>query len=286
MKLVYRVVFTIFFMVIAVSAGYWIWSQYMNSPWTRDGRVRAEIITISPDVSGWVSHIDVKDNQQVKQGDSIFVVDDTRSKAAVAELEAQLENKRYAWELAQHMYTRRQHLTGNTAISEEDLETSRINTDIAKSNYDLALAKLNTAKINLERSVIRAPKDGTIINLNLRQGNYVKQGGAVLALIKAKSFYVTGYFEETKMPYVQVGKKAIITLMSGGTKLYGHVRSIGKAIADGNTNVNGQLLPQVQQSFNWVRLAQRIPVDIAIDEIPDGVFLGAGMTVSIHIDKQ
>ncbi len=280
-----RVSLTLVTLVVAIILGHWIWQHYLYSPWTRDGRVRAHVITIAPDVSGWVKHINVEDNQMVKKGDVIFTVDDTRYKASIAELEAQLENKHYAWELAKHQYERRKTLTDEKMMSEETAESARIATELAKSNYKLAQAQLATAKINLDRTVIRAPEDGSIINLTLRNGNYVSQGGSVLSLVKTGSFYVTGYFEETKIPLIKLGQKAKITLMSGGTPLTGTVTSIGQAIADSNTTGNSQLLPQIQQTFNWVRLAQRIPVDIKLDEYPSNINLSAGMTVSIHLEE-
>ncbi|QSA20441.1 HlyD family secretion protein, partial [Vibrio furnissii] len=148
-----------------------------------------------------------------------------------------------------------------------------------------AKAQLHSAQINLDRTQVHAPADGTLINLNLREGNYVSQGSSVISLVKANSFYVTGYFEETKLPLIKVGQTAKISLMSGGEPLTGSVVSIGKAIADSNTSSNGQLLPQVQQTFNWVRLAQRIPVDIKLDPMPEGINISAGMTVSIYLQE-
>lgn len=280
-----RISLTLTTLVIAVILGHWIWQHYLYSPWTRDGRIRAHVITIAPDVSGWVNDVKVSDNQDVKKGDVIFTVDDARYKAAIAELEAQVENKKYAWELAKHQYSRRETLTNKQLISEETAESARITTELAKSNYKLAQAQLASAQINLDRTVIKAPADGSIINLTLRVGNYVSQGKSVLSLVKANSFYVTGYFEETKIPLIKLGQKAKITLMSGGKALTGTVTSIGDAIADSNTTANSQLLPQVQQTFNWVRLAQRIPVDIQLDDYADDLNLSAGMTVSIHLDE-
>ncbi|MBO2674158.1 HlyD family secretion protein [Shewanella algae] len=286
MAKVLRISITLLFVLAAIVAGYWIWNHYLYSPWTRDGRVRAEVITLSADVSGWVTQLNVRDNQQVKAGDLLFQVDDTRYQATSTELAAELENKLYAWELAKHKYERRKNLTGSEVISEEDLETARINTELAKASYNLAKARLDSSKIDLQRTQVHSPADGTIINLSLRQGNYVNQGKAVLSLVKQGSFYVTGYFEETKLPLIKIGQKAKISLMSGGEPLRGEVVSIGKAIADTNTNANGQLLPQIQQSFNWVRLAQRIPVDIKLDPASEERELSAGMTVSIQLQAE
>lgn len=281
-----RILVTLLVILAAVLAGRWVWNDYMHSPWTRDGRVRADIITVAPDVSGWVTALNIKNDQSVEKGDLLFRVDQKRYQAALEQSKASTENALYSWQLAKHKYERRTSLRSQKAISEEDLESSRINTEIAKANYNLAKAKQESAQLNLDRTEITAPVSGDIINLNLRQCNYVAQGASVFAIVKKSSFYVTGYFEETKIPLIHLNQKAKVTLLSGGKPLTGEVVSIGKAIANTNTQSNGQLLPQIQQTFNWVRLSQRIPVDIKLDPLPDGVQLSAGMTATIHLAQQ
>ncbi|MCM0612961.1 HlyD family secretion protein [Marinobacter sediminum] len=281
-----RVGITLLVVAVAIVAGSWVWNYYLYSPWTRDGRIRAEVITVAPDVSGWVTQFNVENHQAVSQGELLFTIDDTRYKAALAEAEAKVAQERSAWELATHQYQRRQGLSDSPAISEEDQVTYRINMESAKASYELARAALATARIDLERTQVVAPEDGTISNLHLRQGNYVTQGAAVLSLVKDDSFYVTGYFEETKLQLVHVGQSARMTLMGGGRELTGEVVSIARGIADTNTSSNEQMLPQVQQTFNWVRLAQRIPVDIRLDSVPEDIHLSAGMTVSIYLDAE
>jgi multidrug resistance efflux pump len=147
-----------------------------------------------------------------------------------------------------------------------------------------ASSALDSARLDLERTTVAAPSAGHVLNLQLSEGNYVGTGESVMALIKADSYFVTGYFEETKTPSFEVGDAARVILMSGDTELEGHVESIGRAIADPNTAPNSQLLPQVQPTFSWVRLAQRIPVRIALDAIPEGVTLSAGMTASVYVE--
>lgn len=283
MKHSLRVALTVAVVLLAILAGYWIWQHYLYSTWTRDGRVRAEVITIAPDVSGWVTSLNVTDNQEVKQGDVILNIDDARARTMVEQLEAQVAGNQYALELAQHQYERRRQLSQkDQLVSDETIESARITVKQAEATLKLSQAKLNAAKLDVERSQVTAPQDGYIVNLNLREGNYVSQGKPVLSLVKKGSLYVTGYFEETKLPMIHVGQQANVHLMSGGQPLTGKVTSIGRAIADSNTTSNGQLLPQVQQTFNWVRLAQRIPVDIELDPF-DGVQLSAGMSATIHL---
>ncbi|QUX91049.1 HlyD family secretion protein [Marinomonas sp. A3A] len=281
-----RILVTVLVVVAAIFAGRWVWNDYMHSPWTRDGRIRADIVTVAPDVSGWVTNLNITNDQAVKEGDLLFSVDQQRYQAALSQSKANTENALYSWQLAKHKYERRTALLSQKAISAEDLESSRISTEIAKANYDLAVAQQATAQLNLDRTQVRAPVSGHIINLNLRQGNYVGQGSAVFAIVRSDSFYVTGYFEETKIPLVHLNQEAKITLLSGGKPLTGHVVSVGKAIANTNTQSNGQLLPQIQQTFNWVRLSQRIPVDIKLDPLAEETLLSAGMTATIHLTKQ
>lgn len=281
-----RVGITLLVVALAVVAGSWVWNHYLHSPWTRDGRIRADVITIAADVSGWVTQVSVNNNQAVKQGDPLFTIDDARYQAVLAEARARLAEKYSALELARHRYQRRQEQSDQPSVIDEDLQTYRIALEAAKARHELARAELELARIDLERTQVVAPADGTINNLHLRQGNYVERGTAVLSQVKTDSFYVTGYFEETKLQLVQVGQTARMTLMGGDRKLTGTVVSIARGVADINTSSNEQMLPQVQQAFNWVRLAQRIPVDIALDPVPEDIHLSAGMTVSINLDAE
>lgn len=281
-----RIMFTIIIIIVAVFAGRWVWTDYMHTPWTRDGRIQADIVTVAPDVSGWVVSLNIKDGQTVKKGELLFSVDNKRYQAALEKTKATTESEFLSWQLAKHKYNRRVELNNQKAISEEDLELTRINKNISKANYNLAKTEQNLAQLNLDRTNIIASVSGQIINLNLRQGNYVRQGAAVFAIVKSDSFYVTGYFEETKIPLIYADQKATIALLSGGKQLTGHVISVGKAIANTNTQSNEQLLPQVQQTFNWVRLSQRIPVDIKLDILPENTQLSAGMTATIHLATQ
>ncbi|WP_100638487.1 efflux RND transporter periplasmic adaptor subunit [Marinobacter salexigens] len=279
-----RIGLTLLVVVAAVFAGTWVWDYYLHSPWTRDGRVRADIITIAPDVSGWVTELNVRNNQLISKGEPLFTIDDTRYRAKFAESNARVAQERTGWDLARHQYDRRQRMADRQSISEESLEAYRIRTETAKASYQLAQAELNTARIDLERTKVLAPESGIVNNLGLRRGNYVSRGEPVLSLINNDSFYVTGYFEETKLQLIHEGQKARITLLAGGEKLTGEVVSITRGIADPNTKSDSQMLPKVQAAFNWVRLAQRIPVDIALDPLPEGLNISAGMTVSIYLE--
>ncbi|MBD9499612.1 efflux RND transporter periplasmic adaptor subunit [Pseudomonas sp. BGr12] len=277
-----RVTVTIVLVIAAVLAGTWLWRYYMLSPWTRDARVRADVVVIAPDVSGWVTDLAVQDNQQVKAGDLIMRIDHERYAANLEQAKALAETRHQQYLLRVSEASRRSKL-GIAAISAEDKETAQINASIAKSEYDEAQAQVRLAQLNLTRSEMRAPRDGQITNLRLAQGNYVQAGQAMMALVDQKSFYVTAYFEETKLPGIRIGQPARVVLMSGDIAIEGTVESISSGITDRNAIPDSQLLANVEPTFNWVRLAQRIPVRIHLDKVPEGVHLSAGMTASVTV---
>ncbi|HBZ94106.1 HlyD family secretion protein [Pseudomonas sp. UBA7530] len=283
MRSTIRVGITLAMVVAAIFAGSWIWQHYMYSPWTRDARVRTDVVTIAPDVSGWVVELKVRDNQQVKAGDLLMSIDRDRYQAAVDKAKAVVDIRRQQLSLREHEASRRSRL-GAQAISAELLENAQINAEMARGEYRQAQADLRVAELNLARSEVHAPRDGQITNLVLAQGNYVNAGQAVMALVDTQSFYVQAYFEETKLPRIQVGAPVEVWLMGGDQQIRGEVESISRGITDRNVSPDGQLLADVEPTFNWVRLAQRIPVRIKLDQVPEGMLLSAGMTASVRVD--
>ena len=282
MQSIPRVVVTLAVVLLALLAGWWLWHFYMIAPWTRDARVRADVVTIAPDVSGWVVELKVRDNQQVKAGDLLMSIDRERYQAALDKARALAETRRQQLNLRQHEASRRVHL-GPQAISAELRENAQINAEIARAEFQQAEAEVKLAELNLARSEVRAPRAGQITNLHLAQGNYVQAGQAVMALVADDSFYVQAYFEETKLPGIRVGAPAEVILMSGGEPLQGKVQSISRGITDRNAAADAQLLADVEPTFNWVRLAQRIPVRIELDQLPKELLLSAGMTASVRV---
>jgi len=278
-----RVLTTLLVVAAAVLAGLWLWRYYMLSPWTRDARVRADVVVIAPDVSGWVTELPIVDNQKVKAGDLLMRIDRDRYQANLDQARALAETRKQEYLLRQSEANRRKRLT-SAAISAEDRETAQLNANIANSQYQEALAAAHLAEINLQRSEVRAPRDGQVTNLRLAQGNYAQTGQAAMALVDQGSFYVTAYFEETKLPGIHVGQRARVTLMSGERVLKGRVQSISSGITDRNALPDTQLLANVEPTFNWVRLAQRIPVRIELLEVPKDIHLSAGMTATVNIE--
>ncbi len=284
MRSLVRVCLTLVVVVLAVLAGWWLWNFYMLSPWTRDARVRADVVTIAPDVSGWVVELKVADNQQVKAGDLLMSIDRERYQVALDKARALAETSRQQYNLRLHEASRRAHL-GPQAISAELRENAQINAAIARAELQQAEAEVTLAELNLKRSEVRAPRDGQVTNLHLAQGNYVQAGQSVMALVADGSFYVQAYFEETKLPGIRVGMPAKVILMSGDQPLAGRVQSISRGITDRNAVAGAQLLANVEPTFNWVRLAQRIPVRIELEDIPSDLPLSAGMTASVRVGK-
>ncbi|MBH3462095.1 HlyD family secretion protein [Pseudomonas putida] len=282
MRTAVRTLVTLCVVAIAVFAGYRLWQYYMLTPWTRDARVRADVVVIAPDVSGWVRELRVHDNQPVKAGDVLMIIDHERFQAAFDQASAVAETRTQQLRLREREAARRTAL-GPEAISAELRENAQINAAIARGELHEAQAQLQVAKINLARSEVRAPRDGHITNLRLAQGNYVNTGQSMMALVDDSTFYIQAYFEETKLPRIRVGDPVKVWLMGAGEAMHGHVESISRGITDRNSTPDGQLLPEVEPTFNWVRLAQRIPVRIRLDDIPAGVNLSAGMTASVQV---
>ena len=257
-----------------------LWDYYLYSPWTRDGRVHADVVSIAPDVSGFVRDLKVKDNQLVHRGDVLLVLDQDRYKLAVATAQATVMARRADMDMRQHIAERRAQLT-TASTSVEEREDSAFAANAAAAAYGQALADLATARLNLDRTVIHAPVNGFVTNLQLDVGQYAAVGTKVMAVIDSDSYRVEGYFEETKIPGVRPDQPADIYLMSGGPPLSGHVEGISRGITD-RDNMNGpELLANVTPTFEWVGLAQRIPVRIHIDRVPEGVLVSSGMTCSV-----
>lgn len=284
MRAAVRTLVTLCVVALALLAGYQLWQYYMLTPWTRDARVRADVVVIAPDVSGWVRELKVHDNQQVKAGDLLMSIDRERFQAAFDQASAVTETRAQQLRLREREAARRTAL-GPEAISAELRENAQINAAIARGELHEAEAQLQVAKINLARSEVRAPRSGHITNLRLAQGNYVNAGQPVMALIDDSTFYVQAYFEETKLPRIRIGDPVKVWLMSAGEALEGHVESISRGITDRNTTPDGQLLAEVEPTFNWVRLAQRIPVRIKLDKVPEGINMSSGMTASVQVQE-
>ncbi|MDR0533756.1 MAG: HlyD family secretion protein [Verrucomicrobiales bacterium] len=261
-----------------------LWYYYMRSPWTRDGRIRSEVVKIAPEVPGTVADLRVRDNQFVHKGDILFSFDQERFKLALAQAEALLEQRR------QDMMIKTEQAKRRLAVSDEALPQDQKQSysgaaAMAVAAFEQARADRDVARLNLERSVLVSPVNGYVTNLQLRVGDYLTVGNHALSIVDSDAFYVLGYFEETKMDHLRMNAPVKIKLMGYGSPMYGHVESISRGISDLNAAKAEEGLANVNPIFTWVRLAQRIPVRIHIDKKPDDIELAAGMTCTIFVKR-
>jgi multidrug resistance efflux pump len=322
-----RFLLTAIVVVVAIVLGHALWKHYLYSPWTRDGRVRADVVQVAPDVSGLVTAVPVKDNQFVHKGDVLMAIDQDRyilalqqaeanlaaaeasaraAGAGTAAAEAAIAGRKTEYEMYQAQAQRRLRLPEKSVISDEarqnavaaahnaqaDLRAARASRSQASAAVQQALAAVqqaqvavDVAKLNLKRTEVRAPVDGYVTNLDVRVGDYAATGVARLALIDSHGYYLYGYFEETKLPQLHVGDPVDIRLLAGGVHLQGSITGIARGITDSDNPTGSNLLANVNPTFNWVRLAQRVPVRIAIDtaSLPKGMVLAAGMTATVEV---
>ncbi|UGY05963.1 HlyD family secretion protein [Bradyrhizobium quebecense] len=277
-----RVALTAIALVAALAVGRALWVYYMESPWTRDGRVRADVVQVAPDVSGFVTDVLVKDNQQVHRGDILFRIDRARFALALQQSDAAGAGHRATLDQADADLKRYSALTTD-AVSQQKQEQVLATQLQAKAAYDQSVADRAVAQLNLDRSEVHASVNGTITNMDLRPGAYVTAGKGVMALVDTDTLHVEGYFEETKLARIRVGDKAEVRLMGEPVRLTGHVESIAAGIADRDRTDGANLLANVNPTFSWVRLAQRVPVRIALDHLPDRIALVAGRSATVEI---
>jgi len=278
MKTIARVALTLLIVAAGCVGGYELWDYYMLSPWTRDARVQADVVSIAPDVSGFVDELRVKDNQFVHKGDILLIIDRARYTRALATAEANVAARKADMENAAQQAARRVRLT-TLSISDEARQSAVLTANSAAAAHQQAVADRSTAQLNLDRTVVYAPVNGFVTNLTLDVGQYASVGTKVMALIDSDSYRVTGYFEETKIPAVPPGKLVEIYLMSGGPPLRGHVESIAAA-----TGSRFSLLPPENATGNFVKVVQRLPVRIRLDHAQDPQRpLRPGMSVDVAV---
>jgi len=313
--------------VVALLLGRALWVHYLDSPWTRDGRVRANVVRVAPDVPGLVTAVRVRDNQFVHKGEVLLVIDPARYRLALDQAQANLAAagasvrasesniaaatatvaaRRADAAMYRAQARRRLRIPAGSVVSgearsnavsaaaaaEAALHQAEAALQQARAAHDQALAAqtqaevaVRKAQLDLDRTQVRAPVDGYATNVQVRVGDYAGAGAQRLALVDSHSYYIYGYFEETKLPQVRVGDPVDVRLMAGGIHLKGRIDGIARGIADRDNPGSPEQLADVNPTFNWVRLAQRIPVRIAIDagSMPKGAVLVAGMTATIKV---
>lgn len=278
-----RVLITLLMVAAAIWAGWHLWDHYELEPWTRDGRVRTNVVQIAPDVSGLVTAVPIQDNQQVRAGQLLFEIDRARYALALRQAQAVLAAQRTA--LVQALRENNRNAGLGSLVSQEVHEQTTARVEQARAAVAQGEVALDAAQLNLERAAVLAPSDGMVTNLDLRQGSYATAGRPALALVDTRAFYVEGYFEETKLARIHIGDRVQVMPM-GGTALNGTVESIAAGIADHDRSTSSNLLPSVNPTFNWVRLPQRIPVRVKLDPVPQNVHLVAGQTVTVRVEEK
>jgi multidrug resistance efflux pump len=270
---------------IAIVLGRAMWDAYMVAPWTRDSVVRAYVVTMAPEVSGRIVEMPVHDNEFVHKGDMLMVIDPTDYKIALDLAESGALQAKATAENARAQAERRRKLS-DLAETVEDRQTHEATALATDAQYRQAVAQLDRAKVNLERTVIRSPVNGWVTNLLAQQGDYANVGQNVVSVVDADSYWADAYFEETQLAYIHDGDPVELKLMGNSQIITGEVVGIARGINVSNAQPNQQGLAMVNPIFTWVRLAQRVPVRIRLKCLPNGVRLVAGLTATVQVDPR
>jgi RND family efflux transporter MFP subunit len=273
---------TLLILALALLAALIIWDYYVASPWTRDGSVRVQVASVAPQVSGQITEIRVVDNQFVHRGDVLYVIDPFDFQVALDTKKAERRQRAADVQVKRVQAERRAHLTDLATTPEEQQQYAGSATQ-AQAAFDSAQAEVAQADINLQRTQVRSPVNGHVTNLLLRLGDYAHAGVTNISVIDADSYWIDGYFEETKMAHICIGDRAEAKLMGYRAPIVGQVQTVTRGISVSNATPSTQGLPNVDPVYTWVRLAQRVPVRIQITHVPDGVPLVSGMTVTVTI---
>ncbi|EED7627700.1 p-hydroxybenzoic acid efflux pump subunit AaeA [Salmonella enterica subsp. enterica] len=252
-----------------------------RAPWTRDARFSADVVAIAPDVAGLITHVNVHDNQLVKKDQVLFTIDQPRYQKALAEAEADVA---YYQVLAQEKRQEagRRNRLGVQAMSREEIDQANNVLQTVLHQLAKAQATRDLAKLDLERTVIRAPADGWVTNLNVYAGEFITRGSTAVALVKKNSFYVQAYMEETKLEGVRPGYRAEITPLGSNRVLKGTVDSVAAGVTNASSTSDAKGMATIDSNLEWVRLAQRVPVRIRLDE-QQGNLWPAGTTATVVI---
>jgi multidrug resistance efflux pump len=266
----------------ALVAARYGWRVYVTSPWTRDGMVRVQVANVAPQISGQIVEVRTYDNQHVQKGDILYVIEKFDFEVAVVNAKATILNKEADLEVKKAQNARRAALTTlSTSIEEKQVFDG--SAKMAEAALASAKAGLAQAEINLQRTEVRSPVDGYVTNLLMRVGDSARAGTPNLSVIDEHSHWIDAYFEETKLASIHVGDLVEATLLGFQDPIKGRIESITGGISAANAASSTQGRPNVDPIFTWVRLAQRIPVRIRIEQVPPDVPLVAGMTCSVSV---
>ncbi len=265
--------------VLALAA----WQYYMGTPWTRDGAVRAYVVRVAPRSRAKSCNCPIADNQFVHRGDLLMLVDPRNYSIAVRQAQAAVEQAKSVADNANAEMIRREKLN-DIAVTMEERQTYISQAATAEASYQSALANLEQARVNFRRTRVRSPVNGYVTNLTAQLGNYADVGARQISVVNSNSYWVDAYFEETALGRIHEGDAATIKLMGYSPLLRGRVQGLARGIDVPNAAPDASGLASVNPIFTFVRLAQRVPVRIHIDEVPEGVKLVAGMTATVQIE--
>jgi len=272
--------------VLAALLTWMMWQAYMAAPWTRNGTVRAYVATMAPEVAGRIVKLPVADNQFVHKGDELFEIDPADYRIALDQAQAQAQRDAAALDYARANEARNAYGTKQGwASTDVHQQTTRalLQSEAVVALDNVAIAK---AQLDLSRTVIRSPVNGYVTNLLAQLGDYATVGQKIISVVDADSFWVDGYFEETSLGRIHDGDPATVKLMGYSQLVRGHVGGVARGINVANAQPDQAGLASVNPIFTWVRLAQRVPVRIHIDDVPRGVRLVAGMTATVQTDPR
>ena len=269
--------------VVAAVLGTAMWRRYIEEPWTRDATVRADVVTMAPEVAGRIMELRIADNQYVHKGELLMVIDPTDYQIAVSHSIAVLHEAKLGAQNMQLESARRDRLVKLDAVAQEQATNYQSSASVAGALVDQVTASLQQARVNLERTHIRSPVNGWVTNLLARRDDYATVGKNEISIVDAESFWIDGYFEETKLGQVCEGDRAHVQLAGYRQLIDGHVDSVARGIHVPNADPNLQGLATVNPIYTWVRLAQRIPVHIDLDRVPSGVRLVAGLSATVQV---
>ncbi|KJG10769.1 HlyD family secretion protein [Photobacterium kishitanii] len=288
MNLIRRIGFTVVLVLLAIAAIIWKYQQYLMNPWTRDAQVQAQVITIAPRVTGPIVALNISDNEKVTVGQSLFNIDSSTYKVALAQAKASLTQAKVSVSEASEQFNRSfaMNRVDPGAVSKLKIISLQNNLSSAEAEEQQAQAKVDQAQLNVNFTQVKAPVSGYITNLKVQLGTQVVANKPVVALIDNKTFWIQAFFKETDVQHIHPGSHAVVTLMGyPNSPINGTVTSIGFGINPENPTYNDNLLQNVNPTFEWIRLAQRLPVRIHLDTLPKNVVLRVGTSASVIIKQ-
>jgi multidrug resistance efflux pump len=271
---------------VAALLAWAMWQACMGAPWTRDGTVRAYVVTMAPEVAGRIVKLPAADNQLVHKAMCCSKSNRSTIASRSRARRAQAQRDGAALDYARANEGRQATLEGEGWVSKNIYQQSASTLHQLEAAVAVDQAAIAKAQLDLSRVVVRSPVNGYVTNLLAQLGDYANVGQRLISLVDADSFWIDAYFEETSLGRILERDPATVKLMGYSQLVRGHVGGVARGINIPNAQPDQAGLASVNPIFTWVRLAQRVPVRIHIDQVPDGVRLVAGMTATVQINPR